>query len=130
ILILELLPIVFRVERLVGIGVAASGETASHASLERERLEKLHTETAGEAERAAVSRGHRGIAPQQVPLRTGPDAVNDSILAVIAQIVPVAIAQKAARGGGVLRLVRTGRPHLLLADGCLVVRHAHVLGPE
>ena len=63
ILIVEFLPVVFRVKGFVGVGISATGPAAAHAALERERLEEFDAQAAGEAEGASVAGGHGGIAP-------------------------------------------------------------------
>src|SRR5207249_10548420 len=63
ILVVKLLPVVFRVKRFVGVRISTAWLASPHAAFKRKRLEKLDAEAPREAKRTPVTGGHGGVAP-------------------------------------------------------------------
>ena len=128
-----LLVVARRTKRGIRVGIAPAGQTGAFAAFERQRLEQLHAIAATEAGGSAVPRRHGRIAPEQKPLRAGPHAVQNAVGPVLGQQVAIAIAEEAPRAGafGEEALVLSVRPGQFDgANGGLMIRQAHVLGPD
>src|SRR6185437_1017219 len=91
------LPIPARPKRSVRVAAPVARNARSAPPFERKRLANIHPIAAAEAKRPRISRRGTRIAPQQQPLRAGPDAMRYFPLAILSEQVAVSIAQEAAR---------------------------------
>ncbi len=107
-------------------------DAGAPAALEGERLHNFHAIAPAEAEGAGVTRRSHRIAPQKQPLGARPDPVEHAPLAVFAQQVAIAVAEKTAGAGAELHQARTVASRFRafdLANVGLVIRHAEVFRP-
>src|SRR5215813_11269039 len=130
--IIVFLPIPVRPQSFVSIGAAIAGNPGSAAAFERQRLHDLGAIAATETERARIGGSTFRIAPEQQALTAGPDAMNHTPLAILAQQIAIAIAQKIT--GALTDLQQTIK---LLARWCfyrtdisLVIRQPQMFGPK
>src|ERR1700677_2214886 len=109
VLIIELLPIGFRIERWIRVAIATAWLARPFPALERERLQQFDAQAAGETKRTAITGRKHRIAPQQMPLRSRPNPMDDPKVSVFFQVVPIAIAQEIALCFGGRWTARAGR---------------------
>src|SRR5579871_1943913 len=124
--VVVLLPVPAWLQRRVGICAATACDARPAPPLERERLHDLDSIGAAKTESSRIGGSGFWIAPQQQPLRTRPDAMDDAILTVLAQEIGITIAGEAARSGTEGHQPRGGAAfgYLLVADIGLMVGHS------
>ena len=100
------------------------------AAFEGERLAEFHAGGPAEVCGAAVSCGERGIAPEEMTLGAGPDAVEEFDAVALLVEVPVAVTGELAQAAGYSHDSGDAGARVLGgADVGLLVAEAEVLGP-